>query len=140
MGTHVVGPGLAATIGLGAGGHDWSGARCAIDLPVRPVAKTTPIPKQRPKKLATKPPMVRKPSGKKGSLAATNAAAAAAPVDGGEHACEVFAEMPERYISLFLSGELYCLPTCGELECLCATVQPRAGLLGGHAQRSIRRD
>jgi hypothetical protein len=42
--------------------------------------------------------------------------------------------MLERDISLFLSGEIYFLPTCGELECLCATVQPRAGLFRGHAQ------
>jgi hypothetical protein len=81
-----------------------------------------------------KPPAV-----KKGSLAAINAAAAAAPVAGGEHAREVFAEMPERYISLFLSCELDCLPRCGELDCLSATVQPRPGLLRGHAQQSIRR-
>jgi hypothetical protein len=68
---------------------------------VRPVAKTTPIPKQRLKKPSMKPPAV-----KKGSLVAINAAAAAALVAGGEHTREVFTEIPERYISLFLPGEL----------------------------------
>jgi hypothetical protein len=68
---------------------------------VRPVAKTTPIPKQRLKKPTMKPPVV-----KKDSLAAINAAAAAALVAGGGHTREVSAEMLERYISLFLFGEL----------------------------------
>jgi hypothetical protein len=83
----------------------------------------------------TKPPVVNKAAVKKRSLAAINAAAAAAPMAGGEHVREVFVKLSERYISHFLSGELCCL----RLECLCATVQPRDGLLRGHAQRSIHR-
>jgi hypothetical protein len=65
-----------------------------------------PIPKQRSKKPATKPPVVKRVPTKKGSLAAINVAATAAPVAGDEHAREVFDEMPERYVSLFLSGKL----------------------------------
>jgi hypothetical protein len=126
MGTHVIGPGPVAAFGLVAG--------APLTPPVRPVAKTMPIPKQRTKKPTMKPPAV-----KKGSLAAINAATLAALVAGGTHTREVFAEMPERSISLFLSGELDCLPRCGELDCLCATVQPRTGLLHGHAQQSVHR-
>jgi hypothetical protein len=51
-----------------------------------------PIPKQHPKKLATKPLVVKRVPAKKGSLAEINAAAAAAHVVGGEHAREVFDE------------------------------------------------
>jgi hypothetical protein len=69
----------------------------------------TLIPKQRPKKPATKPLVVKKAVVKNGSLAAINVAAAAAPVAGSEHAREVFIEMPERYISHFLSSKLCCL-------------------------------
>jgi hypothetical protein len=57
--------------------------------------------------------VVKEAPGKKGSLTAINVAAAAGPVAGGEHAREVFDEMPEMHISIFLSGKV-----CGELECL----------------------
>jgi hypothetical protein len=90
MGTHIVGSGQAATVGPVAG--------VPSTPPVRPVAKKPPIPKQRLKK-----PVVKRAPAKKGSLAAINAAAAAAPVAGGKHAPEVFDEMPERYVSLFFS-------------------------------------
>jgi hypothetical protein len=40
---------------------------------------------------------------KKASLAAINAAAAAAPVPGGGHTREVFDEMPERCVSIFFA-------------------------------------
>jgi hypothetical protein len=50
--------------------------------------------------------VVKRAPAKKGSLAAINAAATAAPVAGGKHAREMFDEMLERYVSLFLSGKL----------------------------------
>jgi hypothetical protein len=94
MGTHLVGPGQAAAVGQVAG--------VPSTPPVRPVAKTPPIPKQRPKKPATKPPVVKRAPAKKGSLEAINAVAAAVPMAGGEHAREVFNEMPERYVSILM--------------------------------------
>jgi hypothetical protein len=50
--------------------------------------------------------VVKRAPTKKGSLAAINAATGAAPVAGGEHAHEVFDEMPEMYVSIFLSGKV----------------------------------
>jgi hypothetical protein len=97
MGTHVIGLAQAAVVGPVAG---------APSTPlVCSVAKKPPIPKQRLKKRATKPPVVKRATKKKGSLAAINAAAAATLVAGGEHAREVFDEMPERCVSIFLSGK-----------------------------------
>jgi hypothetical protein len=76
--------------------------------------------------------VVKRAPAKKGPLTAINAAATATPVADGEHAREVVDEMPEKYVSIFLSGKV-----CGELECLCGTVHPRDGLLRWHAKRSI---
>jgi hypothetical protein len=108
MGTHVIGPRPVAAVGRVAG--------APLTPPVWPFAKTMPIPKQRMKKPVTKPPTVKKPAVTNGSLTAINVATLAALVAGGTHTREVFAKMPERYISLFLSGELDCLPRCGELD------------------------
>jgi hypothetical protein len=98
MGTHVVGQGQ-----LPAAGQVGPAAGAPSTPPVRPVAKTPPIPKQRPKKLATKPLVVKRELAKKASLAAIHAAAAAAPVAGGGHTHEVFDEMPKRCVSIFFS-------------------------------------
>jgi hypothetical protein len=49
--------------------------------------------------------VVKRAPAKKDSLAAINAAAAAAPVAGGGHTREVFDEIPERCVSIFLSGK-----------------------------------
>jgi hypothetical protein len=61
------------------------------------------IPKQRPKKPATNPLVVKRAPAKKASLVAIDAAAAAAPVAGGGHSREVFDEMSERCVSIFFS-------------------------------------
>jgi hypothetical protein len=98
MGTHVVGQGQPAAVGQ---------VRPAAGAPSTPlvhsVAKTPPIPKKCPNKPAAKPPVVKRAPAKKASLAAINAAAAAAPVAGGGHTREVFDEMSERCISIFFS-------------------------------------
>jgi hypothetical protein len=66
----------------------------------------SPILKQRTKKPAVKVLAVKRPM-KKGSLASINAAAIGAPEAGGEHAREVFVEMPKRYaLSFSLRSEL----------------------------------
>jgi hypothetical protein len=46
--------------------------------------------------------VVKRAPAKKGSLVAINAVAAAVPMAGGEHAREVFNEMPERYVSILM--------------------------------------
>jgi hypothetical protein len=100
-GTHVVGQGQPAVVGPVGPAAD------APSTPsVHPVAKTPPIPKQRPKKPATKPQVVKRAPVKKASLAAINAVAAAAPVAGSGHTREVFNEMPERCVSIFFSVKL----------------------------------
>jgi septal ring-binding cell division protein DamX len=129
MGTHVVGQGQAAAVGPVAGAPS--------TLPVHPVAKTPPISKQSPKKPAAKPPVVKRAPAKKASLAAINAAAAAAPVAGSGHTREVFNEMPERCVSIFLSGEVSLFAV--NLIVSSFAVQPRGGLLRWHAQRCIHR-
>jgi hypothetical protein len=90
MGTHVVPPGpVAAVVGPVAG---------APSTPlVRLAAKTSSIPEQQAKKLAVKVAPVRRLM-KKGSLVAFNEAVAAAPGAGGEHAHEVFVEMPAEIV------------------------------------------
>jgi hypothetical protein len=79
--------------------------------------------------------VVKRAPAKKGSLAAINAAAAAVPVAGGEHTREVFDEMPERCVSIFLSGKVSSFAV--NLIVCSFAVQPRGGLLCWHAQRSI---
>jgi hypothetical protein len=74
---------------------------------------------------------------KKASLTAINATAAAAPVDGGGHTRKVFDEMPERCVSIFLSGKLSSFAV--NLFVCSFAVQPRGGLLRWHAQRCIHR-
>jgi hypothetical protein len=97
MGTHIVGQGQLPTAGQVGPAAD-----APSTPPVHPVAKTPLIPKQRPKKPATKPLVVKRAPAKKASLAALNAAAAA-PMAGGGHTREVFDEMPERCVSIFFS-------------------------------------
>jgi hypothetical protein len=98
MGTHVVGQGQPA-----AAGQVGPPACAPSTPPVCPVAKTPPIPKQHPKKPARKPLVVKRAPAKKASLAAINAAAAAAPVAGGGYTREVFDEMSERCDSIIFS-------------------------------------
>jgi hypothetical protein len=98
MGTHVVGQGqlpVAGQVGPAAG--------MASTPPVRLVAKMPLIPKQHPKKPATKPLVVKRAPAKKASLATINAVAAAAPVASGGHTRDVFDEILERCISIFFS-------------------------------------
>jgi hypothetical protein len=101
MGTHIVGQGQPAVVEPVGPAADASSTP-----PVRPVAKTPPIPKQRPKKPAAKPPVVKRAPAKKASLAAINAAATTAPVAGSGHTREVLDEMPERCVSIFFSVKL----------------------------------
>jgi hypothetical protein len=116
---------VAAAIGLVTGAPSTTS--------VRPTAKTPPIPKKRAMKPMAKVPAVKTPM-KKGSLAAINAAASAAPAAGGEHTREVFVEMPERYTFSFFSPVRIAV----SLIC-CAATQRWPGVLHGYAQRSIRR-
>jgi hypothetical protein len=98
MGAHIVRQGQ-----LAAAGQVGPAASTPSTPLVSPVAKTPPIPKQHPKKLAVKPPVVKRAPAKKASLAAINAPAAATPVAGGGHTREVFDEMPVRCVSIFFS-------------------------------------
>jgi hypothetical protein len=98
MGTHIVGQGQ-----LPVAGQVGPAVDTASTPPVRLVAKTPSIPKQHPKKPATKPLVVKRAPAKKASLATINVVAAAAPMASGGHTRDVFDEIPERCISIFFS-------------------------------------
>jgi hypothetical protein len=131
MGTHVVGQGQPA-----AAGQVGPAIGAPSTPPVRPVAKTPPIPKQCPKKPAVKPPVVKKSPAKKASLTTINAAVAAMPVAGGGHTHDVFDEIPEEVCFYFLLGKvssfavnlivcLFCGAAKGQIHLLaCSTMHP----------------
>jgi hypothetical protein len=129
MDTQVIGHRQAVAVGLVTG--------TPSTLSVRPIAKMPPIRKQRLKKSAAKPPVVNRPLAKKASLAAINAAAAATPMTGGGHTREVFDEMLEWCVSIFLSGKVSSFAV--NLIVCSFEVQPRGGFLCWHVQRCILR-